>query len=396
MAGMTETVFETQGRIKLHRAAAEPVGRQLVRQLRTLITTGEVIGRTRLPSCTRLGEQLSVNRLTVASAYRVLQDEGLVEKRTGLGTFVTEHKPPSVARCTVTLCIVRTTQHGQLRHYDLVPQLFLEGVESYLSSKDISVNILVASPDDLDSRATERLTQRITRHEGVICVGGQFHRFAERLFADHFPTVVCRTVAGGSSRSSFVNYDRRKAFGIMTEHLIEQGCERIGFMGSRDNPDGSCSVKFAGYLDALESHGLAYDPCLRIDCPESSLLVEMQRQIVAESFEQGRIGDGLVCGGHGMGVSAVSVLSAKSVVIPDDVALVGNDDTAEAEHIAPTLTNLHIPRFEMGRAAAELLMELMLDGTAGPLERWVEAPLIVRQSSTKKHLTCPVHPESLC
>ena len=385
MTRMTETVFDTNGRIKVSRTANEPVGQQLVRQLRTLITTGQVDGQTRLPSYTQLGQQLSVNRLTVAKAYQVLENEGLVKKRQGLGTFVSDEKRLGTARCTVSLCMTRSGEAGGLRHNDIVPQLFLEGVERHLSNKNINVNMLVVPHGQVSQETAKRLAERITQHEGAIFIGELFRPLVEQLLIDRFPCVLCRTIASGLQGVSFVNYDRRKAFRAMTEHLIAQGCTRIGFVGERDYPhDGMPSLKFAGYLDALEAHGLTYDPRLRIECAENALLVETHRRTLAQATQQGKIGDGLICGGHGMGVSATFVLPDHGIRIPDDVAIVSNDEMGGAEHTSPTLTDLRIPRFEMGQAAAETLTELMLDGDGEPLEKWVNAPLIVRQSSIRK------------
>jgi GntR family transcriptional regulator len=65
-----------------------PIYLQLVHQFRHLITSRQIDADDRLPSVRELATQLGINSGTVALAYRTLQQEGLIESRRGLGTFV--------------------------------------------------------------------------------------------------------------------------------------------------------------------------------------------------------------------------------------------------------------------------------------------------------------------
>ena len=70
-----------------------PVYKQLVDQLRLLVTTGELGPGARLPSARHLAANLGVNRNTALRAYMVLAREGLVDGRRGGGTVVIGPKP---------------------------------------------------------------------------------------------------------------------------------------------------------------------------------------------------------------------------------------------------------------------------------------------------------------
>lgn len=65
-----------------------PLYLQLVHQFRHLITSRQLDVDDRLPSMRELATQLGINSGTVALAYRTLQQEGLIERRRGVGTFV--------------------------------------------------------------------------------------------------------------------------------------------------------------------------------------------------------------------------------------------------------------------------------------------------------------------
>jgi GntR family transcriptional regulator len=71
-------------------ASSEPVYHQIAREIRALIAQGQLRVGDDLPSVRQLGEQVGVNPNTVARAYRILADEGLVEPRRGSSARVCE------------------------------------------------------------------------------------------------------------------------------------------------------------------------------------------------------------------------------------------------------------------------------------------------------------------
>jgi len=68
--------------------AATPVYRQIADEIRALIARGALNDGAELPSVRRLGGAIGVNQNTVAKAYRILADEGLVSMRQGAGARV--------------------------------------------------------------------------------------------------------------------------------------------------------------------------------------------------------------------------------------------------------------------------------------------------------------------
>ena len=66
-----------------------PIYRQVVQQLRQRIASGRLALDDQLPSARDLSRELKINPLTVIKAYQILEREGYVEMRRGLGTFAT-------------------------------------------------------------------------------------------------------------------------------------------------------------------------------------------------------------------------------------------------------------------------------------------------------------------
>lgn len=96
-----------------------PLFRQMVDQIRTLIVSGELRPGEQLTSVRELAEQLSVTPTTVSKVFGLLETEGLIERRRGLGMFVREDDPHAVAvsrRKIVTDQVTQAVMAARLIH----------------------------------------------------------------------------------------------------------------------------------------------------------------------------------------------------------------------------------------------------------------------------------------
>ncbi len=78
--------------LSLNPSSGIPLYRQMAQQLRQRMVSGQLAANARLPSVREMSAEMKVNPLTVAKVYQILEREGLVEFRRGLGTFVTSQK----------------------------------------------------------------------------------------------------------------------------------------------------------------------------------------------------------------------------------------------------------------------------------------------------------------
>ena len=80
--------------LRLSPADGVPIYRQIVNQVKLLIASGRLNPGEELPPIRSLAERLIINPNTVARAYLELEHEGLVTKRHGTGTYVSENGSP--------------------------------------------------------------------------------------------------------------------------------------------------------------------------------------------------------------------------------------------------------------------------------------------------------------
>ena len=72
----------------------EPIYIQIVEQIRRLVATGELKQGDQLPTVRQLATDLRVNFNTVARAYRLLDEAGLISTQQGRGTYIWEQPTP--------------------------------------------------------------------------------------------------------------------------------------------------------------------------------------------------------------------------------------------------------------------------------------------------------------
>jgi LacI family transcriptional regulator len=100
----------------------------------------------------------------------------------------------------------------------------------------------------------------------------------------------------------------------------------------------------------------------------------------AELFERHRP-DAVICANDLLAVGVMHVLAERGLTVPDDVAVVGMDDSELAELSFPPLTSVNLGSAERGRRAAELLLARIADSTRAPKRVVVQPTLSVRRST---------------
>ncbi len=162
-----------------------------------------------------------------------------------------------------------------------------------------------------------------------------------------------------------------------TEHLLNAGRKRIGFINGQQGVD-AARDRLKGYKQALASNDVPFDPDLvRPGNWEPSAGYAMTRELMALDNPP----DAIFCANDMMAVGCYDALRHMGFDVPGDVAVIGFDDRNIAQYMHPPLSTLVLPLYEMGRTA----VEIMLDDAGGlhsqPSRIKVECKLVERESS---------------
>jgi LacI family transcriptional regulator len=178
----------------------------------------------------------------------------------------------------------------------------------------------------------------------------------------HFPLVAAANMAGAIEA---------------TEHLLGLGHRRIGlikgipgFVATED--------RTSGYRAALSAAGIRPDPELETF---GEFRVEQGRAAAAQLLDLPERPTAIFACNDEMGVAVLQEARSRGLRVPEDLSVVGFDDTMPSQISLPALTTVHQPLEEVGRMAVNLLARIMDEPPAHPIRLEVGTRLVVRETT---------------
>ena len=175
---------------------------------------------------------------------------------------------------------------------------------------------------------------------------------------------------------SYVDADNVGGARAAAAHLIARGRRRVATItGPPDMYVARCRLD--GYRQAVRQAGLPVDEDL---VAPGDFTEEGGRRAMRELLARRPDLDGVFAASDVMAAGARAVLREAGRVVPDDVALVGFEDSAIARHMDPGLTSVRQPTEEMGRTMARVLLEEIAERAAVRRQVVLPTELVQRES----------------
>lgn len=170
----------------------------------------------------------------------------------------------------------------------------------------------------------------------------------------------------------------------VTEHLIQQGCTRIGHFTNTRNIS-IYKERLRGYREALLTHGLNYNEALVV---ASDLQLEDGRDSMLQLLNLKERPDAIFSASAYGILGAMQVLKEKGIKIPEEVALAGFSSEPFLSVTEPALTTVDQHSIRMGNAAAEIFLQEISDESKKfiPQKIVLKPELIIRESSLRKKI----------
>jgi DNA-binding LacI/PurR family transcriptional regulator len=332
---------------------------------------------------TTLEEVASLAGVSRATVSRVVNGSPKVsvDVRRAVEAAVTElgYIPNRAARSLVTrrsgsIGVVITEPTGRLFSDPFFPRL-LRGISGALSARDLQLVLLMPDSAADTARTADYLSAGHVDGTLLVSLHGD-DPLPDRIAQAGIPYVVggrpLRTPA-----ASYVDVDNRGGARSAVEHLISNGRRTIATItGPTDM--GAGVDRLAGYREAIEDAGITQDPTLVAtgDFTQESGVAAMERLLKSR-----RDIDAVFAASDLMAAGAMSVLEAAGRRIPQDVAVVGYDDSPVASTLRPRLTSVRQPIEEMGREMARLLVD-QVEGRDTVQRRVILATELVKRASS--------------
>lgn len=216
------------------------------------------------------------------------------------------------------------------------------------------------------------------RPAGIILLSPVVPASAIEAAAEQCPVVlVSRT--SRASKVDTVNDDGEAGSMLAVDHLVSLGHQRIAHLDG-GGAAGAASRR-RGFQTAMRRHGL--EPIV-VRSEHTDTAGEKAVQELLSTYSRAELPTALVAGNDFNAVGAISALEEAGLRVPEDVSVVGYDNTSLAALRHLSLTTVDQPRTEMGRLAFEALAERVRGERSEPVRHLLHPSLVVR--STTAHL----------
>lgn len=347
----------------------------LFKALRHLIEEGHFRPGDRLPSESALMKEFSVSRNTVRTALSRLAAENLIETRQGQGSFAIGPRDSAGTSRDDAIALILPCMPLTIYPY------IIKGVENTVVQSGYHL-ILGDSNNDPD-REISLVEQMISRGVKGLLIEPAFNAVRDTssplldlLRNTRIPFVFIDGKIRGIEASS-VQLDDRAAGRIAGDHLITRGHRRIAMIYKYEITSGI--DRLAGLRDALhaadippsEELFLAYgeaDEESRVGEVLTRRLMEMQNPPTAILYFNDEIA-----------LQSYLVFREMGLTVGRDISIMGFDDISFAASAEVPLTTIGHPKYNLGRWAAELLLDAV-SGKNSVTELLIRPSLVERQS----------------
>lgn len=367
------------GRDLLKKSTSIVLYRQLADVLKQHFSDSHMPVGKRLPTEFELSAKYGVSRGTVRQALNLLEEENLIERVPGLGTFL--HKEVNGERPVYQRQIGLIVPYAQ----DQLSLNILVGVENVAKYRGYQV-IFNHSNENVEQEKADITRMIQNQMAGLIIFPVSNRDYDEAIWKlqeqkvpfvlvdRYFPALDCDYVVadnlGGGYRAA--------------EHLILLGHEEIGFIYHPQADFRTTSVRdrYQGYRKALEDYHIAFQEnwLASIDEPQSEKAREDILQPYMQFLRLQNRPSAFITVNDNSAINLFAAAGRLGLKVPDDLAIVGFDNLKMATQIQCPLTTVNQERTELGVRAMNLLLSRIDGHTGAPEHIVIPTNLVVRES----------------
>ena len=346
----------------------KPLYLQIKDSLTEKIVSRQLLPGQQLPTEHELARQFGVSRITSKRALEELEKEGFIRRRRGQGSFVTQtaNKP---AAGSISKIVSLVLPHF---HAESWAMAYIKGAMDFLNPKGYFLSI--HGTGDMDEQTF--LNQLVREGVGGIIFYPDYTNRNISLIAaigmNRIPLVTIDKYYDGLPISSVVS-DNIKGEYMAAQHLIKLGHQQIAMIcSSQIGERTSVRDRLLGYCLALQEAGIEIIQDYIVDDTFNAMqqLGSINEQ---KDYLKGRLSKLIQANVTAMliendfeGIAIHKILSEMGVRIPEELSLIGFDNSEMLAHNGIYMTTINQHFHQIGAKAAELVLLQMEDPESGP------------------------------
>lgn len=256
----------------------------------------------------------------------------------------------------------------------------VRGLTERLRESDLQI---LLGYTDYNTEEEERLLEQLLRRrpEAIVVTGGTHTVRGRRLLESSGVPVVETWDLPKNPIGQVVGFSNAQAAASMVEHFVERGYRRIAFIGGDNSRDTRGLDRRNGFMEALRNHGL--DDFRLMASGPPPITMREGAAAMRELLQRWPDTEAVMCVSDLSAFGALTECQRMGVRVPQDIAISGFGAYDVAEMCVPAITTIDVEAAEIGRLAAEVVLQLLADGEdqATPIVRQITPKLIVRQTT---------------
>ncbi len=243
--------------------------------------------------------------------------------------------------------------------------MFARGLQAFQEElRTHGYTMLVASTSYDPKIEEEQIRALIARGADALLLIGHARsaEISQFLQAQGIPFLVTWAYDETAAAPS-VGFDNKAAMQAMAKTVLAQGHRRLALITARTAYNDRATARLQGLRSAMATAGL--DPG-DLQIVETSNAIEKGAAGFADLMALPTRPTAVLCSNDVLAVGALRQAHDMRIMVPRDVSIVGFDNIELAQIAFPPLTTVHVPHREMGRRAAQMLVEMLRTGDAQP------------------------------
>lgn len=356
-------------------------------KIKSKILQGFIQPHQKVGSENELMKEYNVSRHTIRKAVDELANDGWIYKKQGAGTFCADRAVEKSARSSRTKNIAVITTYFS----DYIFPTIIRGAESLLSQNGYQVTVFSTNNDlEQERRCLEAVLSQ--EFDGVIIEPTKsaipnpninyylnlerlgipyvmIHAYYEELEPIH---VIMDDVGGGR---------------MQAKHLLDLGHERI--LGFFKNDDIQGIKRMKGFIKAHRESGVMLSPQNIVTYTTETKNI-IPKQMLKEKLQlTNEPPTAIVCYNDQIALQLLDVLREMNLSVPEDISLIGFDDSSLSVASEVKLTTIKHPQEEMGIEAAKTIMQ-MIEVKQNPTIQETIKPVIFPSELVLRHSSAGV------
>lgn len=212
----------------------------------------------------------------------------------------------------------------------------------------------------------------------IILSEGASNRFIEMLCKTGKPVITVGCKVEGVNCTSILEDSRHCAESVV-QHLLDHGHKKIVYIGCSDVHD--MRERFEGYVDALIKNSVSYNPdlCVMADLSDVNLN-PLGKSAIKQLLDKKCEFTAVFAANDLIALGAIETLKEAGIRVPEDVAVIGYDDTIYAKSDNLSLTSVRQDLNGIGTAAAEAIIRSLKEKSPSCETILVRSSIIRRKS----------------